>query len=445
MKEEAIVRRKFVHLHMTIPHPIIRLCRLAVILLALAPASVSAQFYKDLFMDGGIKLEPRHNLPAAEALGLSMEFYACPRPYGQPATRQDTLLQSQLYAGSEADHNGILLYPDGEPRFRVIYVNGGLAAAHGNSLGADGLERMREFVANGGSYVGTCAGAFFASRGFVGKEGIVMRDTSYLGVWPGLAAETHLYDACTGMTVEEGSPLLGYSDFGGDMRVDSLFHTNGCFACTLSGYPDVTEALLRYDFDDAGRKTKIDGEISVWAYKKEGHSGRVVVTGSHPEKAESGERLELMAAMLRYALDGQGAPKVKARLRNGESREMFRATPDGDPAHTMIGDRQCHHFTIDVPVRARKIKVELDGDPSCDLYLCANRGDFAFSGKAAYRNTRPGSRKSLTIRKPEEGTWYIGVECATTVDVEKTEWGYRYTGRTDVLNGVPYSIKASRR
>lgn len=60
--------------------------------------------------------------------------------------------------GSPEDENGILLYPDGEPRFRMIYVNGGLATQHGRSLGEDGRQRIRDYVAAGGSYLGSCAG-----------------------------------------------------------------------------------------------------------------------------------------------------------------------------------------------------------------------------------------------------------------------------------------------
>ena len=63
------------------------------------------------------------------------------------------------------DENGILLYPDGAPRFRVVYMNGGRAKAHGGTLGEQGRKNYRMFVANGGGYVGSCAGAFIASLG----------------------------------------------------------------------------------------------------------------------------------------------------------------------------------------------------------------------------------------------------------------------------------------
>ena len=36
----------------------------------------------------------------------------------------------------------------------------------------------------------------------------------------------------------------------------------------------------------------------------------------------------------------------------------------------------------------------------------------------------------------------VAVFCATTVDTVETKWGTQYTGRLDVLNGVPYGITA---
>ena len=81
-------------------------------------------FYKDLFIDGGARLSSRNYLHAAKSLGLDYEYYA-----GHDETRQ-----SQIVSGNEDDFNGALLYPDGQPRFRLIYVHGGGATAHGKTL-----------------------------------------------------------------------------------------------------------------------------------------------------------------------------------------------------------------------------------------------------------------------------------------------------------------------
>ena len=109
-------------------------------------------FYKDVFMDGGIALASRHFLPATRFLGLSIDHFASAAR--KNLTKKDSLLQSNIFCGSENDTNGWLLYPDGAPRFRMVYVNGGNAALHAQSLTEQGRANLRRFVAAGDSYVG---------------------------------------------------------------------------------------------------------------------------------------------------------------------------------------------------------------------------------------------------------------------------------------------------
>ena len=90
-------------------------------------------YYKDIFFDGGIFLNSYPDLPAANYLNLSIEMFNSSK--SEYLTALDTLYQTLLFCGSEIDENGILLYPDGAPRFRMIYTNGGKATQHGRSLG----------------------------------------------------------------------------------------------------------------------------------------------------------------------------------------------------------------------------------------------------------------------------------------------------------------------
>ncbi|MGC9316222.1 MAG: hypothetical protein ACP5G4_11450, partial [bacterium] len=110
-------------------------------------------YYKDLFMDGGANLTSRTTLPAADTLGLQMEFLAT----------SSSTFQNSIMVENDDDYNGYLLYPDGSPRFRVIYTNGGSATSHGNSLGETGRQRIRDYFGAGGCYTGSCAGAFITS------------------------------------------------------------------------------------------------------------------------------------------------------------------------------------------------------------------------------------------------------------------------------------------
>lgn len=397
-------------------------------------------YYKDICMDGAVRLTSKKDLPVARYLGLSIEkLLSAPT---KELTDLDTLYQKLAFVGSPEDENGILLYPDGEPRFRMIYVNGGLATQHGRSLGEEGRQRIRDFVAAGGSYLGSCAGAFLPGIYCDEVEESVRKE--YLGIWPGFGVTTGMVDTYTGLFIEEDSPLLKYYDFGGDMYVDSVYHNGGCYASRQEGYyPKETEVLARYDADTMKLDPPAHREIAAWAYKTDERMGRVIAIGSHPESKCTDERLDLMAAMVKYAFDGNGVPEAKGELKAGEERRMYCSTGDCNPAFTRIGDLQYHHFTVEVPEGAGLMTVSLavpQGWEGIDLYLFAKRGDFAYMEGADARNISLGPDKVLRVVNPQAGTWYLSVYCDTTVGTEETFYGTRYTGRTDVLNGVPYSI-----
>ena len=399
-------------------------------------------YYKDVFMDGGIFLTSRTTLPAADFLGLQWEFFIAGRQKTE-LTKVDTLLQINTFCGCEEDTNGKLLYPDGAPRYRMIYVNGGRAGNHAKSLTAEGQEQMRRYVAAGGGYVGTCAGAYLASSGTLRKNGKVINANLYYGLWPYCVYGTRLSKSKTAMSVERKSPLLRYFDFGGDKRVDDVFHNGGCYTKDedFKAIPGVIEPLTRYIFTNT-KKVKIDGQISAWAYKKDKQTGRVVSCGSHPEGVKEGERLEYMASMMLYAMDGNPAPKVKGELKAGEVREMNKRSEDKNPDYTRIGDKQYHHFELQVPKKCQRAVVTLEGyegENNFDLVLCAKRGELAFTDNAQ-KSGDNGTNKQLTIEKPKAGKWYVSVHCKTTVETKVGKHGTEYSGRTDVLNGVPYKI-----
>ena len=411
-------------------------------------------FYKDLFVDGGIKVSSRDYLPSSRYLQLDWESFLCSAKKQKETdkkatyTATDTLMQRQLFGGSSIDENGILLFPDGQPRFRVIFVNGGGAASHGRSLGEEARNRIREFVRNGGSYMGDCAGMFLASRAVKGDSALKYLD-AYLGVWPGLTISTGITTSQTTLQIEKNCPFLKYCDFGGDMKVDSVYHNGGGYAVPDTLWPEQTEVLLRYDIrgrtDLPKLKRDITGLPAIWAYKANEQSGRVLICGSHPEFNITGEKLDLMLCMVRYALEGTAGARLKGELKLGEERQMYCMTHDNNPAYTAIGDRQYHHFVIDVPKKTKKLVLTLNPKPGtekADLYLLAQPGGFAYLETSPYKNVGAGFEKRLVIDKPKAGKLYVSVYCNTTVESTQTEYGTQYSGRLDVLNGVPYSIMA---
>lgn len=387
-------------------------------------------YYKDIFMDAGIALTARKTLAAADYLGLSLEAFSCS---GNSVNSPEAALQNVMISGDSSDQNGRLLYPDGQPRYRLLFVNGGTSTTHGRSLNSKGLENMRAFVRQGGCYLGTCAGAFFASNGYDGNADYPY----YLSIWPGMMQHTGLNKTQSGMFIEQDSPLLRYYDFGGDHYVDSVRHNSGGYP---TGFPMGTEVLARYDFP---KKSSVHKKPSIWAYKKSLQSGRVIMEGSHPEEVPDGERRDLTAAMMLYAMEGGGTAILKGYLKNGRERVMDKNTTDNDPAFTRIGDLQTHHFAAYIPSNARNIRIELSGSSDCDFALMMNQGTYAFSDEAEYRSSVPGARQQLSFPTLREGLWFIAVQCLTTVTVKETDYGQEYGGKTEVLNGVPYTISIS--
>lgn len=409
----------------------------------------SCGYYKDVFMDSGIHMIDRADLPATRFLGLSMETFIAAPYYPSELTIMDTIIQKELMCGNPWDDNGILLYPDGEPRFRMIYMNGGLATRHGNSLTQKGRDNIRKFIENGGSYVGSCAGMFLASNGVYEEGKEYAPNKSYLSIWPGTTHHTELDDSYTSVRLSEDSPLLKYYDFGGDLMIDSLRHSNGGYAYYGEGgiIPEGTEPLLRFVYDTVSLDAKtrhIHDQVCTWAYKKNEESGRVVITGSHPEGVTAGERLELMAAMMQYAMDGNGIEKIKGELIPGELREMKKSTADSDPLYTKIGDLQYHHFKVNVPANAKRLVISLKGydkKDGFDLSLCAKAGEFAYHHNTDIKDVSQGCLKDLIIDAPQAGEWYISVRCENTVETRNGRYGTEYIKGREVLNGVPYSIK----
>ena len=400
-------------------------------------------YYKDIFMDSGIMLTSRTDLPVTELLGLSMEAFVSTQHLPsapQPFTPTDTLRQRELIAGSPMDENGILLYPDGAPRFRMIYMNGGKAAGHGKSLEEAGRQTYRDFIKAGGSYVGSCAGAFVASLGSRNAEGKISNTKTYIGLWPGHTMGTKLEKSYTAVDIVPDGPLTRYFDFDGRMHIDSVRHNGGCFPW-METAPTGTEILATFSTKGRELERDIDGLPVVWAWKESPDAGRVVLCGSHPEGAYDAENLALMAAMVRYALAGNGEPVLKAVLQPGEARVMNDRTR---PEYAPVGDRQYHHFRIDVPKGVGKMTIDLSGFAKAadfDLHLFACRDGFAYRENAAWGHVGAKVDKFLVIDNPKAGSYYISVFCATTVTATMGKYGVEYSGRTDVLNGVPYSIQ----
>jgi len=419
-----------------------RLATVHCLLLLIANAQLGAQtdtdrksepsgFYKDLFMSSGVNLSSRKSLPAAESLGLSYEYYA----------GKDAEIQNRLMTGDEHDTNGVLLYPDGAPRFRMIYVNGGGATNHGKSLELSGRQTLRQFFNAGGSYCGSCAGSFLSGRNVDSSSN---RRLGYLHIFPYNTLNTGLKKEQLDHVIPDDSPLLKYRQFGTENRVAGVYHNNGNWLSLETGeHLEHTEVLAVYD--TPGKRP--DQGAAIWAYKVKAETGRVVNIGSHPEGVKTGDRLSLTEACFLYSLDGTGAPNIKGKLVAGETREMHADTMDETPEFAKIGDGQIHRFSFQVEACIAKTVIELNSEVDVQLNLYLSQ-DLSAITTDELAHCVIGERGNKTIRaRLAPGTWYVAVECANRVEAVKdaTESYYVYDDPQGLLNGVAYSVGLQHR
>lgn len=386
---------------------------------------LNRSYYNDIFLDCGIGLTTLDSLPAASMLNLKLEKVG----YSSDAERQN-----QIIAGDSTDWNGHLLYPDGAPRFKVFFMNGGSSLEHASSLGEASRRRIKEFVNAGGSYVGTCAGAIITSQGYDETK-----CPTYLSLWPGMFGRTGKAKVYTGVTIEKYSPLLKYYDFGGDKYIKELRHNHGNYPLDL---PKGAEVLARYDFKEGG---KMHGQPVVSAYKKDANTGRLVLCGSHPEEIVDGERRDLCAAMIKYAIDGRGITKIKGYLKNGEVRKMDRHTYERNPDFTRIGDMQSHHFAVEIPKGARDVTFKLVGAEGSHMTLAVCKDTYAYDDVADFRSIMDGNVQQFSMARPAPGLWYVCVKCLDQPVSTNAGQAHIYTKLpvNDLLNGVPYTIEVS--
>ncbi|MBT4694245.1 MAG: hypothetical protein HOB73_12945 [Planctomycetaceae bacterium] len=393
-------------------------------------SSLPSGFYKDLFMSSGVNLSSRKSLPAAESLGLSYEYYA----------GKDAETQNRLMTGDQHDTNGVLLYPDGAPRFRMIYVNGGSATNHGKSLELSGRQTLRQFFNAGGSYCGSCAGSFLSGRNVDLSNN---RRLGYLHIYPYNTLNTGLKKEQLDHVIPDDSPLLKYRQFGTENRVEGVYHNNGNWMSLEKGeHLENTEILAVYDAP--GKRP--DQGAAIWAYKVKPETGRVVNIGSHPEGVTTGDRLSLTEACFLYSLDGTGTATIKGKLVAGETREMLANTTDKTPAFAKIGDGQIHYFSFQVEscVTTTVIDLNTEVDVQLNLYLSQDLPKIVTSVRT-YRATGEGN-KTMRVRLAP-GTWYVAVECANRVQAVKndSESYYVYDDPQGLLNGVAYSVGLQQR
>lgn len=419
----------------------------------------SVSYFKSVFLDGGFCLDDGANVNGyvyRVPLAIQDRFTTddTQRLYlldSKKNTTVDTAMQKALFLPDSQDPNGILFYPDGAPRFRMLFIHGGKsenAKLHGSLLDSLARENVREFFRRGGSVV-TSGGA-----------GTVLAGSTLNGT----AAEEyfHLYDgnvkdngagvsSSVTITVPAGSALgEGYaSSF-------SIPNLKGVYLDEQNASEGV-EILARYV------QTSCKNQPAVWAYKPSLNSGRLVACGARPDQNSNNpsNTYRMFRAELDYALAGSGCARVKGVLHNGEIRPMV--NQDGDPDYIGIGDRQCHYFVMDLKKDVSKLKLHLNWDNKVAMGVYLKKDGFAFpGGDNDYEIESPGDKEltsqhnelEMNLEGLQAGLWYVTVRCASEPDYifggGSENYGYSYklsssntNDKYQLLKGIPYSIVSS--
>jgi MYXO-CTERM domain-containing protein len=302
----------------------------------------------------------------------------------------------------------------------VIYTNGGSATGHGSSLEEDGRQRVRDFFDGGGSFTGSCAGAFITMLHYNVDD---YEDNGphepYYHLWPGVGDTTYIGSEYHDIVFEQTDhPLVAMYPSLADGLVQDVYHNYGC-RFDPDHYDNPVETEYLGVVDDPGTSA-LHGYYNIMAYKPDDETGRAVVTCSHPESSSSGERLDLTSAIIQYALDGLGTPWGSKGLLTKDQRTGM------EQSYEMLGDRQYHLWELELPADVEWVEITIDElDADCDLYaMFGERPDRLEHDAAA--ETEGTDAEHLVIDAPQRGTWYVAVY-----------------GDHTVLNGAAYSINVT--
>lgn len=340
---------------------------------------------------------------------------------GQGYTYEEITQAEQVRGNNAYDIDGVLLYPDGSPRYGVIILGGGSAKRyyngcctaddpmrdliiHGTGLGDAGRQELRSFVGNGGAYVGMCGGAYFSSyKNDVNDWGV----GRYLNLWPGITNNDH------GGRLDSDHLLSSHelnSQF--NQRIKQVYFNGGCdFQTGVSNTSYVasfTEPWYGYDH----LASNFNGKKAILAHDKgpSDPTGRVVISCSHPEVNNSSDyplnqrSREYFKRMITYALEKK-PPISSQTLVDGT-----RVTPDYP-----VGDDQFHYYYINLPSGSELIVELSDGSSpggNNDLYL--RKGDYPTLDTYDHRSMDSGPSETITVPSASADMWFIGVHGAHT-------------------------------
>lgn len=426
-----------------------------------ADAVDKVSYAYDIFIDGGIGLDcgAQVNGYVYKVPLVIQDLFPADRIHrfltvDSKKVKADTTKQMNLFNGDDLDKNGTLLYPDGSPRYRILFIQGGTGNGgleHAELLSAEAKENIRTFFNNGGSIVTSgAAGSLLAGSQFDGEAvGSLLK----LQPWNTVSNKSSVSQ--TGIVPESGSALSSYESFASSSF--NISNPSGVYLDS-STMPEGTEILARYK---SGTTYDFNSAPSVWSARRSAGSGRLVACGGKPDQSSSAtsDAYRLFKSELEYAMDGNGYARVKGVLHNGESRYMD--IYEGDPSHSPIGDRQCHYFVFELDKDVSRLELSLSWSNPVSMELYLKHDDFAFPGssdcveiKSSDLELPNGAPLVLELNDVPKGLWYATVRCATSPAYSTTALSSGYgtsselssgsakDGSRETLKGIPYTVTA---
>jgi putative intracellular protease/amidase len=192
----------------------------------------------------------------------------CARVESMPGSEIRRLKPEEIAAGGLKDYD-------------VVVFSGGSASTQAVSLGEEGREKVREFVRDGGGYVGICAGAYLACSNFTWGLGILNAST-VSSKWRrgGGYVEQEI-------TVD-GAPILGPVDGVFQVRYNNGPIIKPGSRADLPAYKPL--ALFRTEVAEHGSPAGIMVNSPAQAASVYGR-GRVFISSPHPENTPGLENL----------------------------------------------------------------------------------------------------------------------------------------------------------
>jgi len=357
--------------------------------------------------------------------------------------------------------DGKLQYPNGQPRYGMILIGGGSSSRYydgrpesecesgsqkfcGPGLKSTGRAKMRNFIDKGGNYVGMCAGAFFASERYYcnwNENSSCGAKGKYLDIWHGITNSHGVGPFSIRHYLNQSHPL----NSGWGSYVDRVFFNGGCdltpkTQSTPAGYvPSGTEKIADFSTDASQCFNADTGQVNpsgcsqlytpyydtpkmaIISYQKRTDTGRIVISGSHPEGKS------FFDSMVKYALANK-PPDIINQLKDG-----IAVTADLNAGETLqsnhyykIGDKQYHYYSITIPGSQNiKLAVALTNN-SADNDLYVRKGNLPSDKNYDYKSTNSEmSDENVTVASASAGVWFIAVQA----------WSDRWEGNS-------YTIRA---